>query len=131
MDDSEKYLSVYQHQNCLRLVDWNLWEDDTPDQFQIPHLLSNSKILDSHQEEVNKFFRSYLEEKFTNKDYKLLKGVFCNEDLKNNELQMINYEEGKSESGMSRGNSSIPDHDIQINHTIRNHHKQAKFKFKK
>ena len=131
MDDSEKYLSIYQHQNCLKLFDKGMSEDDAPEDIQIPNLMSNSETVESHQKEVNRFFRSYMEEKLTAKDFRLLKGVFSNEDLDNNELDLIEYEERKAGDEMSPSNSSLPDHDIQINHTIRNHHKQAKFKFKK
>ena len=75
MDDSEKYLSIYQHQNCLKLFNRDMSEDDSLYKSQIPQLISNSNMIDPHHEEVNKFFKSYLEEKFTAKDYKLLKGV--------------------------------------------------------
>ena len=76
MDDSEKYLSVYQHQNCLRLVDCDLCQDDTQDNLNIPRLLSDSSKIVPHNSNTNQFFENYLKEKFTAKDYRLLKGVF-------------------------------------------------------
>ena len=130
MDDSEKYLSIYQHQNCLKLFDKGMNEDDAPEDIQIPHLMSNSGTIESHQNQVNRFFRSYMEEKLTAKDFRLLKGVFSNEDLNNNELGMIKYEERKAGDEMSPSNSSLPDHDIQINHIMQDYHKQAKLKVK-
>ena len=82
MDDSEKYLSVYQYQNCLRLIDCSKCQENQPKELQIPKLVSNNKEINSYHQEVVSFFRSYLEEKFTAKDYRLLKGVFCVDDLK-------------------------------------------------
>ena len=76
MDDSEKYLSIYQHQNCLKLFDRDMNEDDASEDIQIPHLMSNSETIESHQKEVNRFFRSYMEENLTAKDFRLLKGVY-------------------------------------------------------
>ena len=82
MDDSEKYLSVYQYQNCLRLIDCSKCQENQPEELQIPKLVSNNKEINSYHQEVVSFFRSYLEEKFTTKDYRVLKGVFCVDDLK-------------------------------------------------
>ena len=76
MDDSEKYLSVYQHQNCIRLVDCDLCQDEVPDNLSIPKLLSDSSKIVPHNRNTNQFFENYLKEKFTAKDYRLLKGVF-------------------------------------------------------
>ena len=75
-------------------------------------------MIDLHHEEVEKFFRSYLEEKFTAKDYKLLKGVFCDEDLKDNEMDLINLEEEQAGDDIDPNNSKAPDIGFQINNVM-------------
>ena len=45
--------------------------------------------IDSHVKDVNNFFNQYLDEQITAKDYRLLKGVFWDEELRNEELQAI------------------------------------------
>ena len=43
MDDSEKHLSIYQHQNCLKLIDWDLWNKDIKhEQKEMPNLIRES-----------------------------------------------------------------------------------------
>ena len=92
MDDSEKYLSVYQHQNCLRLIDWGKWTDKNKDDNCIPKLVNKVNKIATHASKANEFFKKYLEEKLTAKDYRLLKGVFWDQDLDNDELEIIfNY----------------------------------------
>ena len=94
-------------------------EDDSLYKSQIPQLISNSNMIDSHHEEVNKFFKSYLKEKFTAKDYKLLKGVFWDEDLKNNELDLINNEEEKD--GIDANHSDPLNYEMQMDYSMQNY----------
>ena len=51
-----------------------------------------SKVKVSNQN-IDKFFKNYLREQFTAKDYRLLKGVFCEDDLKNEELEVIELDQ--------------------------------------
>ena len=96
MDSSEKYLSIFQHQNSLKLVDCKLCQDEAPCENSIPKLLSNQHKISSYMQEINKFFGEYLQEKLTTKDFRLLKGVISNEDLAKDEFQ--NTEIGKIHS---------------------------------
>ena len=121
MDDSEKYLSMYQHQNCLKMIDWDLCQDETPEEHQIPKLTSNETMIELHHTHVNEFFRSYLEEKFTAKDYRLLKGVFWEQDLKNDELKLIYSEDKNSEDSMSSNYPIRTEQDLLINSVIQDH----------
>ena len=114
MDDSERYLSVFQHQNCLRLVDSYSNEDDAPDEIRIPKLFSDSSKIVPHNANINEFFENYLKEKFTAKDYRLLKGVFCNEELKNDELELFNPDKEVTEENFNPGNENLSNDDYSI-----------------
>ena len=48
--------------------------------------------IDQHSQQVDEFYKQYKEEQMTEKDYRLLKGVFSNEELRNDELQSIRNE---------------------------------------
>ena len=48
--------------------------------------------IDQHSQQVDEFYKQYKEEQMTEKDYRLLKGVFSCEELKNDELQSIRNE---------------------------------------
>ena len=42
MDDSEKTLSIYQHQNCLKLIDWDIWNKQQKlKEKQIPNFIKS------------------------------------------------------------------------------------------
>ena len=63
----------------------------------IPKLIEKSNKINSYKTEVNKFFDKYLEEQMSAKDYRLLKGVFSNQDLSNEELRIIMPQRNDSE----------------------------------
>ena len=90
MDDSERYMSIYQHQNWLRLIDWDQWNDEREStEKSMPKLIGDISKIDLHVKDVNDFFDQYLKEQITAKDYRLLKGTFWDEELRNEELQAI------------------------------------------
>ena len=76
MDKSEKYLSTYHQQNCLKLTSCELCKDSAPKSQTIPRLNSKVSDIETHIKNVNRFFKKYTEEQFSAKDYRLLKGVF-------------------------------------------------------
>ena len=98
MDDSEKHLSVYQHQHCLNLISHDSCDENIENyKDTIPKLIEKSNKINSYKTEVNKFFDKYLEEQMSAKDYRLLKGVFSNQDLSNEELRIIMPQRNDSE----------------------------------
>ena len=78
MDDSERYMSKYQHQNCLKLNQCHICtnENNLFEENEIPKLLDSKFKIDKHKNLINQFFAKYTEEHLTMKDYKLLKGVY-------------------------------------------------------
>ena len=112
-DDNEKYLSTFQHQNCLRLIDWENCKHGESNEFQIPNLISRYEVIDSYYKEIRKFFRE-----FTTKDYRLLNGVFSNKDLKKDELDQITNKKDKIGEDMNQCDSNLPHHELDINQTM-------------
>ena len=112
MDDSEKFMSIYQHQNWLKLIDWDLCHaPQQKDELLLPKFIDNFSKVDSHIENIDKFFAQYLEEQLTARDYRLIKGVFWDEDLTNDELQLIKvdeYEWDESETSISHYIQPVP-----------------------
>ena len=48
----------------------------------MPKLFSNATLLQKHNTNIDKFFEEYLKEKHTEKDLKLLHGVYSNKEMK-------------------------------------------------
>ena len=97
MDDNERFMSVYQYQNSLKLKSCELCHEKQDNDRKMPKLVANEFEVDYHVIQIEKFFNSYLEEKFSAKDYRLLKGVFWSEDLKNDELNILMPDKNNSE----------------------------------
>ena len=74
--------------------------------------------IDGHKLQVDEFFKQYKEELMTEKDFRLLKGVFCNEDLQNEELQSIRtgiFRWNESDISSTHFIQSVPYPDTAIN----------------
>ena len=74
-------------------------------------------ILKTILNNIDRFFISYLEEKFSAKDYRLLKGAYCSEDLFNDELDILKPDKDDSyESEIS--NSQYVETSPQVETTL-------------
>ena len=92
MDDSERFMSAYQHWNWLSLLKSDTESDSDNDPTKdMPNYLSKEGIdaFDYHAN-INKFLDTYYAETHSSKDYKLLKGAFTSKKLKNKELDNLN-----------------------------------------
>ena len=82
MDKSERFLAVYQKTNAICISSdsesnpsgYDLYKD-------VPKLLSEFSYQQKHRENIDKFFEEYLKEKHTEKDVKLLHGVYSNKEM--------------------------------------------------
>ena len=80
---------------------------------KLPKLIGDlGSNLDLHSMNVDNFFEKYVEENLCSKDYRLLKGVFWDEDLRNDELKALNYDINRSEdSEISNNNLALQVYD--------------------
>lgn len=91
MDDSERFMNLYQHSNTISLLKLESGNDsDDEQEKKIPKLSSKQMKEEKHKESIDGFFDSYLKEKLSAKDFKLLKGAYTQQKLKNNELENLN-----------------------------------------
>lgn len=91
LDDSERYLGIYQQTRCisLRQVKEAKEEEQPQDESSLPKLLDKHGKSEEHEQAVKEFFRKYIKEKFTSRDYKLLRGIFSTVTMKNDEIQNL------------------------------------------
>ena len=89
MDDSERFMNVYQHSNAIS-ISKNDTDMDTDDDTSkaIPKMIKD-KNSKEHEETVQNFIDDYIKETLSAKDYKLLKGAFTKNKLKNSELHYL------------------------------------------
>ncbi|CAI2384501.1 unnamed protein product [Moneuplotes crassus] len=90
LDDSEKYIIKHQRSNVLTFDESG---DDTDVQAdndkKTPKLFANlvNKML--YRIKINKFINDYMNEEWTEQDYKLVSGVFSKKSLKNNQIETM------------------------------------------
>ena len=48
MDDSEKFMSTYQHQNWIKLINCDLCKEETPKNYKIPNLICKISDIENH-----------------------------------------------------------------------------------
>ena len=112
MNFNDKYLSVYQHQNTLKLSDCNLCQNDASDEDSIPRLISSKDKISDFKQEVDGFFSDNFQRKLNTKDLKLLKGVLYQENLDKNEdknLQPIEIYSINEETIQNKDDLHIPE----------------------
>ena len=98
LDDSERYMAVYQHCNSLSLAKSNSETDSENEAIKkMPGYLSNNKNdIDHYHNTIDKFLQGYFKEKHTPKDLKMIKGAFTRKKLKNDQLRHFNLSRGNS-----------------------------------
>ncbi|CAI2384546.1 unnamed protein product [Moneuplotes crassus] len=90
LDDSEKYIIKHQRSNVLTFDesgdDTDIQEDNDK---KTPKLFANlvNKML--YRIKINKFINDYMNEEWTEQDYKLVSGVFSKKSLKNNQIETM------------------------------------------
>lgn len=91
MDDSERFMAMYQHRNTItHLSEESGSESDHDATSHMPKLLNKEKSkLDEHMANIDKFCKSYFSEEHSSKDFKLLKGAFTSKPLHNRELMHL------------------------------------------
>lgn len=98
MDDSERFMSVYQHYNCVSLIKSDT-EDDSENEAikDMPKLLhAKDDETKAHYRNISEFLENYYSETHSSKDFKLLKGAFTSKKLKNSEMVDLNPEKEDS-----------------------------------
>ena len=98
LDDSERFMSVYQHCNSLCLDKSNTETDSENEAVKgMPSYLSkNNQKIEEHQNIIDEFLEAYYKERHTPKDVKMIKGAFTSQKLRNNELDRFNLSQGVS-----------------------------------
>ena len=95
MDKSERFLAVYQKTNAICISSDSESNSSGHDLYKdVPKLLSEFYYQQKHRENIDKFFEEYLKEKHTEKDVKLLHGVYSNKEITHAEAQ--NFHSQKS-----------------------------------
>ena len=84
MDKSERYLAFYQQSNVLSITS-NSSSDELAFK-SIPKLLSTTIVQQEHAFSVNKFFEEYMKQRHSDKDIKLLHGVWTNKEMDHSEI---------------------------------------------
>ena len=112
MNFNDKYLSVYQHQNTLKLYDCNLCQNDVSDDSLIPRLISRKDKISDFKQEVDGFFSDNFQRKLNTKDLQLLKGVLYKENPDKNEdknLQPIEIYSINEETIQNKDDLQLPE----------------------
>ena len=52
--------------------------------------MSKDKSIDNHKKHIDNFFKGYLQEQFSAKDYRLMNWVYRTKELRNEELNDLN-----------------------------------------
>lgn len=111
MDDSERFMSNYQHCNSISLLKSDT-EDDSehePVKHMPGYLWKSPDECSQHYNVIDTFLENYFKETHSSKDYKLLKGAFTSKKLKNEELKNLNPD--KEDSYDNAMASSVEDND--------------------
>lgn len=96
MDDSEHFLANYQQFNAIKLDEESDNDNDGDPSKQytkIPKVSSKRAIKQTHKEEVEHFVSEYKKEVFTEKDYRLMKGVISTKIMKNGDVKRLELDE--------------------------------------
>ena len=95
LNRQQKLLASYSKLNKIRI---NSSSDDYSNSNSsinqdMPNMLDSCKAKQNNNENVNKFFDEYMQQKLTLKDYKLIHGVFTNKELINWNIKDSNFDE--------------------------------------
>ena len=98
LDDSERFMTVYQHCNSLSLAKSDSETDSENEALKdMPgYLCKKQEDVDQHRDNIRKFLQAYFKERHTPKDLKMLKGAFTKQKLKNDQLKKFNLSRGSS-----------------------------------
>ena len=115
MDKSERFLAVYQKTNAVCLssdsesssLGHDLYKD-------VPKLLSEFSYHQKHRDNIDKFFEEYLKERHTEKDVKLLHGVYSNKEITHSEVQKLHSQK----SLHSQFYEDFCESNSEINHSL-------------
>ena len=125
MNKSEQYLAVFQRANALYLSSDSSSTDSAYN--NVPQLLSTQTERQSHAAAVNKFFEEYIKQRHTDKDIKLLHGVWSNKEIEHveiiksysNKLTINTYDDlCMNNEGSVRSNKNF--HSSSLNENLRN-----------
>ena len=90
LDDSERFMTVYQHCNALTLVGSDTETDSENEAVKdMPSYLSKTNKSLKHRDNISEFLQGYFKENHTAKDIKMIKGAFTNKNVKNNEFENL------------------------------------------
>ena len=90
MDKSERFLAVYQKTNAICISSDSESSSSGHDLYKdVPKLLSDFSYQQKHCDNIGKFFEEYLKEKHTEKDVKLLHGVYSNKEITHAEIKEL------------------------------------------
>ena len=93
LDDSERFMTVYQHCNALTLVGSDTESDSENEAVKdMPSYLSKTNKSLKHRANINEFLQGYFKENHTAKDIKMIKGAFTSKKVKNDELEHLHHE---------------------------------------
>lgn len=93
MDDSERFMVTFQQRNALHLIQKDSDSESDEDAMgkKIPKMITNNTVsVENHKDRIKEFCLAYYSEQLTDKDFKLLNGVFSKRTLKNDELEYLN-----------------------------------------
>ncbi|CAI2386634.1 unnamed protein product [Moneuplotes crassus] len=93
MDDSEKVMITYQKQNAIPAESDETSENQDENFDDVPKMFSNKMLKEKHIQKIDLFMRKYSKEKWTEKDFRLLNGVFNKQQLTNQQIQKIEIDQ--------------------------------------
>ena len=90
MDESERFMSVYQQCNSISVIG-SLSDTDSDNEITkgMPKYMENKNKVSPYSKHINMFLAKYYAENLTSKDYRLLKGTYTSKKLKNYELEKL------------------------------------------
>ncbi|CAI2386664.1 unnamed protein product [Moneuplotes crassus] len=93
MDDSEKVMITYQKQNAIPAESDETSENEDENFDDVPKMFSSKILKQKHIEKIDFFMREYSKEKWTEKDFRLLNGVFNKQQLTNQQIQKMEIDQ--------------------------------------
>eukprot|EP00344_Euplotes_crassus_P004888 CAMPEP_0197014006 /NCGR_PEP_ID=MMETSP1380-20130617/68439_1 /TAXON_ID=5936 /ORGANISM="Euplotes crassus, Strain CT5" /LENGTH=129 /DNA_ID=CAMNT_0042438655 /DNA_START=731 /DNA_END=1117 /DNA_ORIENTATION=- len=93
MDDSEKVMITYQKQNDIPAESDETSENQDENFDDVPKMFSNKMLKEKHIQKIDLFMRKYSKEKWTEKDFRLLNGVFNKQQLTNQQIQKMEIDQ--------------------------------------
>mmetsp|Transcript_12872 Transcript_12872/g.11406 ORF Transcript_12872/g.11406 Transcript_12872/m.11406 type:complete len:138 (+) Transcript_12872:2-415(+) len=86
MDDSERFMISYQKQNAISLYSDTSSSNNDENYDDVPKMFQNKNQKSNHKRKIDDFMLEYKREVWTDKDFRLLNGVFNKQQLSNQEM---------------------------------------------